>query len=766
VTEPTRCYRGIIPPDQAWIDSVVASKWTTFPTDKGWGKRYPVRIIGVHSEDKAVLSDTQLPWLEVSYPVTAGTGHGAAYQTSNLRAGSIVMVTQMSDNQYYITGCFGNNEQTPLTRDAADNTSGFSGISGFPSEINSVPVFALNIKGDFAIESATNAQQFKSFADNIQFKDGYLSAYLSASTTCEKVELGGILLKIKNFIKEITTAKLWLAQQKASLEKPIDILSSGVSTEPLSSAILIGQSSGISTGGSYTDAFVNAVSNSNSFPEEIGIIPKDKEDLKFYDISSFISEKINNVSKDVAAFLKTLLASIEQYTRNKINDSLKQVYYSIFPNDLEKVKSKIETANDLLGCLFRKIVKNLIKMCSSFLSSAADYLINTPLCAVENFVGGLIGKIVGLISGAIDAILSPVKAILGVFDLAQDILGFVENVLSSLSCDENPTCPEIKEWSVWDGPQNVVSADITSLINRMNSFATIAQGSIDPDNFDFDLDFSDVFTDSCNVGAIFCGPPNVEFFGGGGFGAAGNAIINNVGEIIGVDITNSGRGYTSSPFVKFRDACGNGSGAVAFARIGTISIPSPTILIGIQDTGTGGGTGTGTGGGGTGTGTGTGGGETGTGITDIIIEDPGGGYLPSPDGSQGGDGRTLTSPTNRPRGFYPYSSNGQYPVIMKLCEIVIDKSGAGYSANDTIVIEPANGATAKVSFNSSGSVSKIDVLTKGEGFTELPVIYIKSVTGFGAQLLPRLCAERIGTDLTNASPNLQKIINVVDCPGR
>ena len=44
-----------------------------------------------------------------------------------------------------------------------------------------------------------------------------------------------------------------------------------------------------------------------------------------------------------------------------------------------------------------------------------------------------------------------------------------------------------------------------------------------------------------------------------GSGGAGNAIINTVGEILGVQIITPGN-YSSSPLVEFQDACGNGNG--------------------------------------------------------------------------------------------------------------------------------------------------------------------------------------------------------------
>ena len=66
-----------------------------------------------------------------------------------------------------------------------------------------------------------------------------------------------------------------------------------------------------------------------------------------------------------------------------------------------------------------------------------------------------------------------------------------------------------------------------------------------------------VIDGSCNTGAVNCGPPIVKFWGGGGTGASGNAVVNAVGEILGVQIVTPGSGYTSPP-IEFEDACGKG----------------------------------------------------------------------------------------------------------------------------------------------------------------------------------------------------------------
>jgi len=690
--ESTKLYIGQVVDDNYWKDNNTSKKWNNVDEIGGWGRRYKVRINGIHSENKAQLPDESLPWLEVMYPVTAGTGHKGGYQTPNISQGSIVVVLITENTAPFIIGCLGNNEQTILSRGEVFD-KGCIPFSGFKSN-ERPPDYSTS--GGKVIESSANAQHNSSDADQNQKKDGTETTPLTTPVKCEAAPMSEIQNKIKKFIKEITAAKNFIETQKTSLGKPIN------------------------------------------------------ENGQQYSIDEYLSAKIQEASKLISAPLKTLITQIQQFVTNTINDKLKSVYYILFPNEQQKVKEKVEAANDLIACLFRKIIRNLIKMCGNFLSSASNYLVNTPLCAVENFVGGLIGKITGLLTSGIDAILSPLKAVLGVFDVVGEILGFVEDLLSSISCDEEPSCAKIKEWSVWDGPESITggNTDTSGLISKMKSFATNVQQVVDPNTFDFNLDFSDVFQSTCNVGAIACGPPIVQFSGGGGIGASGNAIVSSLGQIIGVDITNFGKGYTSAPLVKFYDSCGKGSGAVGRAIIGNVAVQTTATT---TTNGTTANTGVST---------------TTPGVTSVVIEDPGSGYLPAPDGSLGGDGRTLTDPIKSTTAIYPSKSNGQYPVILKLCEVLIEESGFGYLESDQVIIEPANGATAKLSVTSTGAVAKIDVLTKGEGFTEMPSIYIQSQTGYRATLIPRLCVERVGDNLTIMPVTKEKIVNVVDCPGR
>lgn len=65
-----------------------------------------------------------------------------------------------------------------------------------------------------------------------------------------------------------------------------------------------------------------------------------------------------------------------------------------------------------------------------------------------------------------------------------------------------------------------------------------------------------------------CGPPRIQFFGGGGIGAVGNPVIGRDGSLLAVDLVSGGHGYQYSPIVAARDDCQLGNGAVLTAILG------------------------------------------------------------------------------------------------------------------------------------------------------------------------------------------------------
>ena len=129
---------GQIADDSTWRDNMLPGKYDDPQQIKGWGRRYKVRIFGLHPVGEETPSE-DLPWAQVMYPVTAGGGQAEAAQTSNLRQGNMVFGFFLDDKEQQvpvIMGVLGNNSQTPLkntigTGEVNDNSPGSLATSGY-----------------------------------------------------------------------------------------------------------------------------------------------------------------------------------------------------------------------------------------------------------------------------------------------------------------------------------------------------------------------------------------------------------------------------------------------------------------------------------------------------------------------------------------------------------------------------------------------------------------------------------------------------------
>ena len=141
---------GQIPDDATWRDNINPGKYPDKDGQSGWGRRYKVRIIGVHDKTEESIPSDQLPWAQVMYPITAGSGAANAWQTPQIRQGNFVFGFFMDgpDQQVpVIMGILGNNPQTQLKLTIGTTEDNYSGVSGFaqsqdppkPQAIPSVP---------------------------------------------------------------------------------------------------------------------------------------------------------------------------------------------------------------------------------------------------------------------------------------------------------------------------------------------------------------------------------------------------------------------------------------------------------------------------------------------------------------------------------------------------------------------------------------------------------------------------------------------------
>ena len=108
---------GQIVDDSTWRDNTNPGKYEDRTSIPGWGRRYKVRIIGLHDQGETTIPSDQLPWAQVMYPVTAGGGQTGAMDSTKLRQGNMVFgfFLDGQDQQVpVIMGVLGNNSQTQL----------------------------------------------------------------------------------------------------------------------------------------------------------------------------------------------------------------------------------------------------------------------------------------------------------------------------------------------------------------------------------------------------------------------------------------------------------------------------------------------------------------------------------------------------------------------------------------------------------------------------------------------------------------------------
>tara|TARA_R100001510_G_C7653898_1_gene212411 strand:- start:1470 stop:3773 length:2304 start_codon:yes stop_codon:yes gene_type:complete len=737
-----------------WAGNLPATPTKTTEQQKGFDFRYKVRIMGYHTASPSDLTDDELPWASVMLPVTAGTS-GGAIQTPQLRQGNFVYGFFMDGEDAQmpiIMGVIGYNQYTAVMKNVPDTP--FSPFSGYTVD-DTVPISSLGttqeegeaVAEDVDKSKTNNKEVMESPASLVGRKDGASKESadnegrpknIPTISRCEPSPLVSIQREMKNMLAETKR-----------LNKTVTDWETKVST-------------------------------------------------KVDDLQKELAKVKDNATKAIAGDVKRIVNEQQKNAIKKVNDALSESYNDVFPTELPELKVKVEEANDELACLFRNINKNLTGMVGGFLDQAMDRFITTPPCATENFTGSLLGKVSGLIDSAISSVMNPIKSLLAGMGAAtgalDDVMGFATDSLSFLICEEEPRCSEVKEWNPISGAEQSPTLDLFSIVNKAKEASSLVQNAVEGitnigdtlSDIAQNADFSDAFKSDCNVGPVNCGPPTVEFIGGGGSGATGNVIVSAVTTVLGVDIITPGGNYIGPPRIKFTDSCNKGRGATGRAVMGQVPVVGSTT------------------------------GETTLGVTGVIMDDTGIDYLPSPDGSQGGDGFTwanpdettvrradgtydtpykpgttipvsvgdeVTNPGGRVDvitevgsitalpltdetigGTFPSLDTGEYPVVLEIDSINVVNPGFGYNSNDNIVV--GNGAELKLNTDSLGSVTGVDVINGGIGFNEDPNIYIESDSGYNAKLMPVFKVNRLGDDVAPEAVDDAQVIQVIDCVGK
>jgi hypothetical protein len=266
------------------------------------------------------------------------------------------------------------------------------------------------------------------------------------------------------------------------------------------------------------------------------------------------------------------------------------------------------------------------------------------------------------------------------------------------------------------------------LKSKLDSFVDTVDGMIE----------ADPSAPNCDTNVLKCGPPRVDFLGGGGQGASGSSIVNALGNIIGVAINGSGFGFKQPPILSFYDSCNKGFGAGGYPVMGEVTDPNGNKSLG---------------------------------VIGVVITSPGQDYLPN---------TTETDLDGNVKDVVPDPNanyDGETSYVTELDGVVVQNTGFGYNDNDTITVE--NGSITGTDVDSikpgqaevnlkveDGFIIGAEVVNGGFGFTDLPDLTINSDTGVGARLLPVLKFTKVDDAKQSAdSPQIDQdaVVTVISC---
>ena len=115
---------GQIADDSVWRENIISAPHASAGENIGWGRRYKVRILGLHDQGETEIPSKDLPWANVMMPVTSGGSLSNSGQTPALRQGNMVFGFFMDGTAMtvpVIMGVLSNNAQNEPALTVGDN---------------------------------------------------------------------------------------------------------------------------------------------------------------------------------------------------------------------------------------------------------------------------------------------------------------------------------------------------------------------------------------------------------------------------------------------------------------------------------------------------------------------------------------------------------------------------------------------------------------------------------------------------------------------
>ena len=339
---------GQIVDDSTWRDNTNSGKYEDRTSIPGWGRRYKVRIIGLHDQGEKTIPSDQLPWAQVMYPVTAGGGQAGAMDSTKLRQGNMVFgfFLDGQDQQVpVIMGILGNNSQTVLEQKnstvedtVTDTQPGVIAKSGYSEGTTPKSGTAREVPpdDDLSLQQPDQGPPSNENADGIQQTT---AADSRRQAKCEeKIPL------MKPDPKEFINSAL------KGIQTVIENL-----TNRIDSILQSLQS--------YADAITSGVNNAQET----------------------IQNLIETASREISKFMKPILDKIQEFALKILTKGFNAIIAALPSSMRYQFKDMVQQITELLLCMYNKMTGGLKEQISGSLDDVINpqELLNSVQQAVE-----------------------------------------------------------------------------------------------------------------------------------------------------------------------------------------------------------------------------------------------------------------------------------------------------------------------------------------------------------------------------------------------
>ena len=340
---------GQVVDDSMWRDNINPGKYEDKTSIPGWGRRYKVRIIGLHDQGETTIPSDQLPWAQVMYPVTAGGGQTAAMDSTKLRQGNMVFgfFLDGQDQQVpVIMGVLGNNSQTVLAQKnstvadtVTDTQPGILAKSGYSEGTNPKSGTAREVPpdDDLSLEEPAEGTASNESADGIQ--------QTTAADSRRQAKCEEKIALMKPDPKEFISSCL------KGIQTVIENLTNRIDTILQSLQ-------------SYADAITNNITNAQEAIQNI----------------------IQSASREISKFMKPIFDKIQEFALKTLTKGFNMIIAALPSSMRFQFKDMVQQITELMLCMYNKMTGGLQDQIVGSLSDAINpqELLNDVQQAVQN----------------------------------------------------------------------------------------------------------------------------------------------------------------------------------------------------------------------------------------------------------------------------------------------------------------------------------------------------------------------------------------------